>query len=200
MRRLPGGDETNPVVLGFGPLLPVARGIGRGDDEFRPGDLLTHEHDRRADDRLAASVAERALTGKKDACHGDGSSEVRISTGRFRAEKHTFSVSAGEPKAIIMITLWWGLRTGAARRSARSAAGPRLQLRQQVLRPRECSASTRDIANMPPSIQCWKRSPSVSKARRSAVTTNRPGTCLPKPALPSCKASNRSIVSRPPAW
>src|SRR3546814_16783743 len=64
-------------------------------------------------------------------------------------------------------------RIGNILRIFLSSLGVLLQFKQQLEYPSACNAHTSDIENIPPSIQCWYRSPAVSKALRSVQRIRR---------------------------
>src|SRR3546814_13205498 len=83
-------------------------------------------------------------------------------------------LSFGSPTASIVKMLCSG-RIGNILRIFLSSLGVLLQFKQQLEYPSACNAHTSDIENIPPSIQCWYRSPAVSKALRSVQRIRRQG-------------------------
>src|SRR3546814_14555103 len=64
-------------------------------------------------------------------------------------------------------------RIGNILRIFLSSLGVLLQFKQQLEYPSACNAHTSDIENIPTSIQCWYRSPAVSKAIRAVQRMRR---------------------------
>src|SRR3546814_20628069 len=85
-------------------------------------------------------------------------------------------------------------RIGNILRIFLSSLGVLLQFKQQLEYPSACNAHTSDIENIPPSIQCWYRSPAVSKALRSVQRIRRQRISCPKPRFPFRSDNVRSIT------